>query len=105
MNEMVSDKNKLEKDLFGQFIPILQSKHDKIQALEDEIGRLRASGSSESKEKDDDYGSDTDMDDEPVQQNDSLNILGIWTITNNLFYSRLVHSRFFMTLLKVQTMP
>jgi len=88
LDEFASEKAKLEEELYGRFLPILQAKQDKIAELE--RGGGRRAGSDDGRESDD-YGSCTDVDDEDHQNgekskrarlsdcslNDSQNFLGI----------------------------
>ena len=61
MEEFREGKETLEKSLFRQFIPILESKHGKIEDLEEEL--VRRSGNKRA-HSDDDYGSGTDVDED-----------------------------------------
>ena len=57
LKEMVESKEELETNLYEQFLPILQSKQDKIRELKG-MGRVKKEENDE-----DSYGSSTDVDD------------------------------------------
>ena len=83
MSEMVKFKDNLEQNMYGQFLPILNSKQDKIKELEERIKELE-----EKAENDDEIGTKkaapkvdheiSDSDDEEIEiENDSPSLLSV----------------------------
>ena len=83
MSEMVKFKDNLEQNMYGQFLPILNSKQDKIKELEERIKELE-----EKAEKDDVIETKksapkvvheiSDSDDEEIEiENDSPSLLSV----------------------------
>ena len=83
MSEMVKFKDNLEQNMYGQFLPILNSKQDKIKELEERIKELE-----EKSENDDEIETKkaaprvvheiSDSDDEEIEiENDSPSLLSV----------------------------